>query len=285
VQEQVYALRLRDLDLKINDMLLEAEAQKRKLTARALLDEDVNSKLPVITEADAQKFYNENKTRINDDFATVKYQIIEFLQQQATQKASGDFAAKLRAAAATQIFLAEPTPPVYDIATDDQPTKGAAAATVTIVEFTDYQCPSCAEQYPILERLLSEMGDRVRLVARDFPLGQHAHAFKAAEAAEAAREQGKYWEYTALLFRNQSALEISHLKQYATALGLDRARFDAALNGGKHAEQVRRDMLDGQKIGVNSTPSLFLNGRRVSDRTYEGLKAAIEEALKNSAKK
>jgi protein-disulfide isomerase len=108
----------------------------------------------------------------------------------------------------------------------------------------------------------------------------HANAFKAAEAAEAAREQDKYWEYTALLFRNQSALEVANLKQYATSLGLDRARFDAALDSGKFADKVRRDILDGDKVGVSGTPSLFVNGRRVNDRTYEGLKAAIEAALK-----
>ncbi len=285
VQEQVYTLRKRDLDLKINDILLEAEAQKRKLTTRALLDQEISSKPSIVTEADAQKFYNENKERINADFAQVKYQIIEFLEDQAKQKASADFAGRLRAAAAIQTFLIEPVSPVYEIATDDQPAKGAASATVTIVEFTDYQCPSCAQMHPVLERIMSEMSDRVRLVVRDYPLAQHANAFKAAEAAEAAREQGKYWEYTALLFRNQSALEVTNLKQYATALGLDRARFDAALDGGKFVGHVRRDILDGEKLGVSGTPSLFVNGRRVSNATYESLKAAIETALKNPTKK
>ena len=278
VQEEVYNLRKRALDLKINDILLEAEAQKRKVTTGALLDAEV--KPAAVTDADAQKFYDENKERINGDFAQVKPQIVEYLQQQARQKANTDFANRLRAAAAIQTFLAEPVPPTYDIATDDQPAKGAATAPVTLVEFTDYQCPSCAQQFPVIERIIAEMGDRVRVVVRDYPLSTHANAFKAAEAAEAAREQDKYWEYTALLFRNQSALEVANLKQYATSLGLDRARFDAALDSGKFADKVRRDILDGDKVGVSGTPSLFVNGRRVNDRTYEGLKAAIEAALK-----
>jgi len=119
----------------------------------------------------------------------------------------------------------------------------------------------------------------VRLVVRDFPLSQHADAPKAAEAAEAAREQGKYWEYIAVLFRNQSALEVNKLKQYATEVGLDRARFDAALDSSKFAEKVERDLLDGQRLGVNGTPAFYINGKRITDRSYEGLKATIEAAL------
>ena len=181
-----------------------------------------------------------------------------------------------------QLFLAAPVPPTYKIATDDQPAKGNPNASVTLVEFTDFQCPSCAHVQPVLDRLVSEYGGRVRLVARDYPLPQHAEAFKAAEAAEAAREQGKYWEYSAKLFGHQSALGVDNLKRYATELGLDRAKFDAALDGAKFTAQVRRDLLDGQKVGVNGTPSLFINGRRVSDRSYAGLKAAIEAALNTS---
>lgn len=156
---------------------------------------------------------------------------------------------------------------------------------MTIVEFTDYQCPSCAATQPTLERLVKEYGDKVRLVARDFPLSQHADAFKAAEAAEAAREQGKYWEYAAILMRNQSALSVPKLKDYASELALDRGRFDKALESGKFAEAVQRDIEEGTRLGIDSTPTVFINGRRVSDRSYEALKASIEMALKVQPKK
>jgi protein-disulfide isomerase len=184
-----------------------------------------------------------------------------------------------------QTFLAAPVPPTYEIAIDDQPSKGTQTAPVTIVKFTDFQCPSCAAAHPVLDRLVAESGGRVRLVVRDFPLSQHEHAFKAAEAAEAAREQGKYWEYVDVLFRNQSALGVEQLKQYAAAVGLDRAKFAAALDSGKFAEQVRRDMLDGQKLGISGTPTIFVNGRRQQESTYEALKATVEQALATSAKK
>ena len=282
VQEQVYNLRKQDVELKINDTLLTAEAQKRGVTTRALLDAEVNGKVPQVTEAQAQSFYDQNKERVNGEFAQIKGQIVQYLQEQEARKTETAFATRLRNAARVQTFLSAPEPPAYDIATDDQPTKGNPNASVTVVEFTDYQCPSCAATHPVVERLMGEFGDRVKFVVRDFPLSMHANAFK---AAEAARAQGKYWDFIAILFRNQSALEVDKLKQYATALGLDRAKFDAALDGGKFAEKVQRDLLDGQRVGVNATPSLYVNGRLVPERTYEALKSAIETALKAPAKK
>ena len=283
VQQQVYGLRKQDLELKINDTLLSSEAQKKSVTTRALLETEVSAKVAKVTDADAQKFYDENKERISGDFAQTKPQIVQYLQERKEQEATIAFADQLRRAAKIEINLTAPVAPSLSIATDDQPVKGNPNAVVTIVEFTDFECPGCARQHPVLERIVNEFGDRVRLVVRDFPLSQHANALKAAEAAEAAREQGKYWEYAAVLFRNQSALGVDKLRQYATELGLDRAKFDAALDSGKLAEKVQRDVMDGHKLGVNGTPSIFINGKRVSDNSYEAVKSAIETALKTEA--
>jgi protein-disulfide isomerase len=283
VQQQAYALRQQDIDLKINDALLNQEAQKRQMTPRALLDTEVDSKVPNVTDAQAQEFFNQNKERINGDFAQVKTQVAQYLKEQEGQKLLVAYAARLRQASSVQTFLNAPEAPVLNISTDDQPVKGNPNASVTLVEFTDFQCPVCAQAQPVLEKLLAEYGNRVRLVVRDFPLSQHADALKAAEAAEAARAQGKYWEYTSLLFNNQSALGVDQLKQYATKLGLDRAKFDVALDGGKLTEQVRRDVFDGERAGVDGTPTIFVNGRRVADHSYESLKAAIESTLKTPA--
>ena len=284
VQEQIYALRKQDLELKVNDTLLAQEAQKKGVTTRALLDAEVSAKLTPVTDAQAQAFYNENKERISGEFAQTKAQIIQYMQERKEQEATLAFAEQLRRASKIEINLTAPESPAFSIATDDQPVKGNAKALVTIVEFTDFECPSCAQQHPVLERIVNEFGDRVRLVVRDFPLSQHPNARKAAEAAEAAREQGKYWEYAAVLFRNQSALGVDKLRQYASDLGLDRVRFEASLGGGKFAEKVQRDIVDGRKLGVNGTPTLYINGKRISDHSYESLKSAIETALKAEAK-
>jgi protein-disulfide isomerase len=235
-----------------------------------------------VREQDARQFYEENRERISGGYIQVRQQIVEYLEGQEQQRASAAFAEKLRSAAKIQNYLTEPEAPFYRIAIDDQPAKGNPNAPVTIVEFTDFQCPSCGRTQPILEQVVSEMGDKVRLVVRDFPLDQHQFAQKAAEAAEAARAQGKYWEYAAILFKNQTELGVPKLKEYAGQLGLDQARFDRELDSGQYAEAVKRDLKDGGAIGVSSTPSVYVNGRKVQDKTVEGLKAAVEAALKKA---
>jgi protein-disulfide isomerase len=277
VQEQVYGLRKNEVDLNINDTLLVQEAQKRKITTNALLETEVKPK--PVTEEQARAFFEQNKERVSGDFAQTKDAIINYLQQVELRLAERAFVDKLRAAASIQIFLTAPESPVFKISTKDQPSLGYANAAVTIVAFTDYQCPSCAAIHPALERLVKESGDKVRLVARDFPLSQHAEAFKAAEAAEAAREQGKYWEYVQVLLQNQSSLSVEKLKSFATQLGLDRARFDAALDSRRFAEMVQTDLDDGIKLGLKGTPSFFINGRRVTAKNYEELKESIDAAL------
>ena len=282
-QEQVYLLRKNDVDQRVNDILLSQEAQKRGVTERALLESEIVSKVPVVTEAQAQEFYNKNRERLGGgDFTQLKYQIIQFMQEEEQRKLESALVARLRNAATVQTFVTPPPTPVYKIDVDDQPMKGNPNASVTLVEFTDYQCPNCAAVHPIVERLVAEYGDRVRFVVRDFPLNTiHADAQKAAEAAEAAREQDKYWDFTAILFRNQSQLKPAQLKQYAQVLGLDTAKFGAALDAGKFADKIQRDVNDGERVGVTGTPTFFVNGKRTTDASYETLKAALEAALKN----
>jgi protein-disulfide isomerase len=279
-QEQVYLLRKNDVDQRINDILLSQEAQKRGVTERALLEAEIMAKVPTVTEAQAQDFYNKNKERIGADFPTAKYQIIQFMQSEEQRKLESAFVAQLRNGATVQTFITPPPPAVYKIATDDQPSKGNPEAAVTVVEFTDYQCPNCANAQPTLERLIAEYGDRVRFVVRDFPLQMHADAQKAAEAAEAAREQGKYWDFTAIMFRNQSSLKPEQLKEYARVIGLDVTKFGEALDSGRFADKIQRDLNDGERIGVSGTPTFFVNGRRATDASYETLKAALDAALK-----
>ncbi len=283
VQEQVYKLRKDELDLSINDTLLAAEAQKRKITIRALLDAEVKPR--AVTDEQAKAFFEQNKMRISGDFTQTKDAIRQYLEQAELRQAERSFVERLRATASIQVFLVAPESPVFSISTSDQPSLGNTEAPVTIVAFTDYQCPSCAAIHPTLERLVKEYGDKVRLVTRDFPLTQHSEAFKAAEAAEAAREQGRYWEYIHLLLNNQSALTVDKLKNYATELSLDRTRFDSALDSGKFSESVKRDIDDGMKLGINATPTIFINGRRVRITDYEQLKATVDAAFKAATAK
>jgi protein-disulfide isomerase len=280
IQEQIYDLRKKQLDTSINNILLEQEANKKGTTPQALFEFEVTAKMRKVTDEEIQKSYEENKARLAQPLYQARGQIVDYLQEQIEIEASTVYSEQLRKSAKMQMFLKVPDPPVLKIAIDDQPWTGAENAPVTIVEFTDYECPSCGRTAPVLEELVKEYGDKVKLVVRDFPLPQHAHAFKAAVAAEAARAQGKYWQYAGLLFKNQMALEAENLKDYATQVGLDRAKFDQALDSDKYSSNVNRDVQDGGLVGVDSTPTVFINGKRVRDKSPEGLKAAIEAALK-----
>ena len=186
--------------------------------------------------------------------------------------------ARLRKSADVRWLITEPPAPVQNVSVDDDPTRGDANAAVTIVEFTDFQCPACAAMHPVLEEVLKSYGNKVRFVVRDFPLSQHEYARKAAEAANAANAQGKYFEYIALLFKNQKALDVPSLKKYASELGLNRARFDAALDRGTYAAEVNKDIEDGEIYGVGSTPTIFINGIQLRTLSAEGLREAIDRA-------
>lgn len=160
-------------------------------------------------------------------------------------------------------------------------SRGAAEPLVTVVEYGDFECEYCARARPMMVRLLARYGDRVRFVFRHFPVrSSHPHAQLAAEAAEAAADQGKFWPLHDLLFAHREALTPPDLRRYAEAIGLDLAPFDAALADRRYEQPVRAMLKDGLRSGVNGTPTYFIAGRRYDGPiTEEGLRAAIEEAL------
>jgi len=170
---------------------------------------------------------------------------------------------------------------VQNISTDDDPAKGNANAPVTVVMFSDFQCPACAATHPVLEVVLARYGDRVHFVVRDFPLTQiHENSFKAAQAAAAAHAQGKFFPYIELLYKNQNSLDTASLKRFASEIGLNRKQFDADLDGGRFADEVKKDMQAGLTYGVDSTPTIFVNGVKVRQLSVLAFRRAIEKALK-----
>ena len=159
--------------------------------------------------------------------------------------------------------------------------QGPETAPVTLVEYGDYECPYCGEAYPIVKEIQRRLGDRLRFVFRNFPLTQsHPHAEHAAEAAEAAAVQAKFWQMHDSLFEHQRALDDAHLVHYAVALNLDKERFVREMTEHVHTNRVREDFLSGVRSGVNGTPTFFINGVRHDDSyALETLLAAIEAAM------
>lgn len=158
--------------------------------------------------------------------------------------------------------------------------QGPADTPVTLVEYGDYECPACGAAYPIVKEVQARMGERLRFVFRNFPITTaHPHAEQAAEAAEAAAAQGKFWPMHDVLYENQRRLRDQDLRAYAENLGLDVERFDNELAEHVHAGRVREDFLSGVRSGVNGTPTFYINGTRHDD-SYElqTLLAALERA-------
>lgn len=280
-----YELEKAAVDRLISDMLVIAEANRRNVGAEVLMRTEVSEKAHRPTDAEVAKFYAENSKQIHGDLNQVHSQLADYLEERDKQRLEKELNDRLRRTANVRLLIQEPTPPTQVISVDDDPSRGPATAPVTIVEFSDFQCPACAAMHPILEEVVKSYGDKVRFVMRDFPLAIHPNARKAAESANAAHAQGKFFEYAALLYQRQNALDPASLKKYASELGLDRVRFDAALDKGTYAAEVQHDLVDGENYGVDQTPTIFVNGVVLGTLSGEALRTAIDRALQTKTSK
>ncbi len=170
---------------------------------------------------------------------------------------------------------------ILPVSEDRDHIQGSADAPVTLVEYGDYECPYCGEAYPIVKEIQSRMGKQLRFVFRNFPISTaHPHAEIAAEAAEAAAAQDRFWEMHDHLYENQRHLREDDLRSYARAIELDRDMFDKELAEHAHADRVHEDFMSGVRSGVNGTPTFFINGVRYDD-SYES--ATLLMALNGAA--
>jgi protein-disulfide isomerase len=262
IQSQVYDIKKQGLESLIDERLIGKEAKKRGITVDELFKVEVIEKVGTISDEEVQGFYNDNKDKLGGrSFDELKQAIKSELQNRKARLYRANFLDRMRSASNIKIHLA---PPKVQVSADDDPSKGGKDAKVTVIEFTDYQCPFCSKVRPTVKQLIADYGDKVRYVLRDFPLEFHPAAKKAAEAAQCAGDQDKYWEYSELLWNNQKSLETPDLKRYAGELKLDQKKFDVCLDDGKYAAEVDKDQADGAKAGVNGTPTFFINGRVLS---------------------
>ena len=171
---------------------------------------------------------------------------------------------------------------------DNENIKGDKEAATTLIEYSDFQCPACGSYYPIVKKVTEDLGAKVRFAYRHFPLPQHKNAKLAATVAEAAGKQGKFWEMHDLIFQNQSDWSEEKnvailFAKYAQDIGLDLARFQTDIASDDIKAKIENDYKSGVKAGVNSTPSFFLNGKKMDNpRNYDEFKNAIEQALGQS---
>ena len=284
--QQMYEGRKNALDAIIADMLIGEAAKAKGMSPDEFTESEMTRRVQPVTEGQIVSFFQQNQAQMQGrGLAAMSPAIRRYLEEEGKGAAYRALIGELRKAGPRVDLMIDAPRYTVEIAPDD-PVVGNASAPVTVVEFSDFQCPFCQRVVPTLKQVRDTYGDRVRVVWKDFPLTSiHPQAFKAAEAGQCAREQGKFWEYHDRLFANQQALEPDLLKKYALETGLDAAKFNACLDTAKYAERVQAQMGLGNQLGVSSTPSIFINGRMVSGaQPYETFTTIIDEELERASR-
>lgn len=279
-REKIFEIRAQALERMIAERLIETEAEKRGVTPEALLEAEVVSKIQQPTDEEIRSFYDERQGMPGlPPFEQAAGQIRDFLGQERAREATQAFFDSLHAQANVEILFEAPEPPRLEVEAKG-PSKGPKNAPVTIVEFSDFECPYCSRANETLAKVEEAYEGKVRIVFRDYPLSFHPNAQKAAEAGHCADDQGKFWEMHDKMFANQRALEVMNLKEYAKDIGLDSKAFDACLDSGAKAELVRENFEAGLDLGVRGTPAFFVNGKMIAGALpFEEFQKVIDKEL------
>jgi protein-disulfide isomerase len=275
-----FDLRKQGLEQMILEKLVKVEATKRGLTDEQLLKAEIDDKVPPPSDEQIKAVWDQNSSQLppGSKFEAYKDRIVDQMTQRPKQEAARTFFEKLKKDGQVQIKLSEPRVVVEA----KGPARGPANAKITMIEFSDFQCPYCGRAHDTVEEVMHAYAGKIRLIFRNYPLEFHPFAAKAAEAALCADEQGKFWEYYDLLFANQQKLDVPQLKEHAGAVGLDAGKFTACLDSGKQAAVVKSDTAAGAKAGVNGTPAFFINGVFLSGaQPLDEFKRVIDQELAN----
>ena len=269
------------LDELVGEELLTQEAKARNVTPDALVKEEIIGKIAAPTDAEVAEVYEANKAQLGGQtLEQVKPRIVAFLSQQKAGERRLQYLEELKKKYATTIKLKAP---VVQVGTGGRPEMGPKDAPITMIVFSDYECPYCRKAEETVEQVLKTYQGKIRYVFRDYPLPFHQNARPAAVAAACANEQGKYWEMNAKLFKGE--LTADGMKKMAGEIGLDAKKF-ADCTAKNDQKPIEKDLADGGEVGVNGTPAFFINGRMLSGaQPFEAFKAIIDEELAAAPKK
>jgi len=283
MEREIYRVKRDFLDQMIVRILLEKEAKQRGISPQQLVNEVMLSDNAEVEDAELERYYQENRGRVTDwkgTEADLMKQMRASLQQRKAQQQVLDYARSLRSKYEVVVYLKEPASPHVQVGIENNPALGPVEAPLTVVEFSDYQCPACRKNHEVIRQLRAEYPKEIRWVFKDFPMAGHKWARKAAEAAHCAGDQGKFWEYQDLLFSGSEELAPEQLKQRARELGLRGDEFDRCLDSGKYQGEVEKDVQEGKKAGLSTTPSFVINGRLIpGGPSLERFKEIIAEEL------
>jgi len=272
---QYYQAEAKALNDLIDKRLIEQKAKSEHLTVDQYLEREVNSKVKDPTEDQMRVYYEGVET--DQPFEQVRGKILEKIRKLRADRMRGELLQTLREQTTVYVALAPPKANVEK--PNAQMTVGAENPQVTLVEFADYECPYCQKVATDLKKLAADFGDKMAFTYKDYPLPMHARAEKAAEAARCASKQNKFWEFHDSLFRSRE-LDVAELKAQARTLKLDGEQFDKCLDSGEVAAEVDKDRKEGNRLGINGTPSFFINGHYLSGALdYAALRQVVEQQL------
>ena len=268
------------LDSLLREKTIVAEAKKQGKTIDELVLAEAGPAGIEPSDVEIAAWYKENQARVGGrTLDQIKQQIAAYLRNERRAAAEAKLEQRIKEEKKVEIKY---QPYRLQFNNAGAPTAGKNDAPVTLVEFSDFQCPYCKGVAPALKQVEEKFGDKVQVVYRQYPLVSiHQFAAKAAEASLCANEQGKFWALHDEMFADQTRLAVSDLKQTARRLGLDGKKFDACLDSGRYVEQVQNDQKEGQRYGVNGTPAIFIDGLPVDGGAvpYSVLEAAIQKEL------
>jgi protein-disulfide isomerase len=278
IQKTRFQIRRQGLDQMIIERLVKAEAAKTGMTDEQYMQAEVEKKVTPPSDQKIKETFAQYSSQLppGAKLEDYKTRIADALTRTERAEKANALFERLRKENKVVVKLSEPRRSVEA----KGPARGPESAPVTVVEFSDFQCPYCSRARETIDQMMQSYPGKVRLVFRQFPLDNiHKNARKAAEAGLCANDQGKFWEYHDVLFKNQQKLEVPQLKEHAGEVGLNSAQFASCLDQGKHAKDVSDDLAAGEKVGVGGTPTVFVNGIMVSSVTLDELKRVIDQEL------
>jgi protein-disulfide isomerase len=277
IDSQIYDLKRKAIDSMVDEYLLTEAAKKHGMTVSQYVQKEIIDKVGHVTEPEAKKYYDTHKGPGTVPYDKIKNQLIAALQKQKMAERQDALIDELRKDQPVKVMLKVPR---VAVASAGHPTIGPADAPITIVEFGDFQCPYCKHAQPTLKEVLAHYPKQVRLVYMDFPLPFHPHALDAAKAARCAGEQGKFWQYHDGLFADQAKESPADLKSLAKQLGLNTTQFDSCFEKAKYQGAIEQDVAEGKKLGVDGTPSFYIDGRPlVGAVPFQNFQQVIEDEL------
>jgi protein-disulfide isomerase len=274
---KIYELREEKVQEMVIEHLLDLEAKANGLARDQVMEKLVNSKIPPLSDEDVRAFIAANKARLPEDGKGMDAKIRTYLQNQLLQNLQAAFLQSLSRKYSVSYLL---SPPRYAVPGPQDLVKGKANAPITIIEFSDFECPYCRRAQDTLKKIEEKYTGKVRFIFRHYPLPFHKKAPKASEAAQCAQDQGAFWPFHHALFTDGTQLEIVEYKKLARKFKLDSDRFDQCLDSGRHAKRVAADLEAGKELGISGTPTFFVNGiKLVGAVPFADFEEVIEKEL------